>query len=343
MKNGQVRIFVVMTLLGCAAMGAAAPRGSVMLAHPASPNETEKRNGWERVRINETCEGCHIEIAAEWRESRHHLAFTNGPFQRSLARESPALKPFCQGCHAPESNSLVAPSNLVAEMGIGCVTCHAPQGPVLAAPGSASAPHALLRTEVFASDQACANCHNFLFPGKSGQAGLHMQRTADEHTPTAEGQTCVSCHLPTENGARPHKSHRFPGGYDETMLKSAVDVRIERQDETHIRVSLQPRNVTHAFPTGDLFRRLAVEVVPDNGVPDGGKTVYLARHFVRGNGMHEVSEDRVFQVEKAIEFDIQPGAVRVRVSYERVGFQRSNDEHDAEVESRVVLAEQRIP
>jgi hypothetical protein len=56
-----------------------------------------------------------------------------------------------------------------------------------------------------------------------------------------------------------------------------------------------------------------------------------------------VSDDRVFQVEKAIEFDIPPGAVRVRVSYERVGFQRSNDEHDAEVESRVVLAEQRIP
>lgn len=340
MKNVRVRLLLALTMLGAAAM--TAPHVRVMLAHPASPNDAEKPTGWERARVNQTCEGCHVEIAAEWRESRHRQAFTNGPFQRSLARESAPMRPFCQGCHAPEANPLVPPSNLVADMGVGCVTCHAPQGPVLAAPGTGNAPHALLRTPAFSTEQACANCHEFLFPGPAGRAGLHMQRTVDEHTHNAEGQTCTDCHLPLEKGPRPHKNHRFPGGYDESLLKSALDVQAKRLSDKRVRVSLVPKNITHAMPTGDLFRRVVVEVFPDESAPAHGKTVYLARHFIRGSRMREVSDDRVYKTPRDLEFDVPPGALRIRVRYERVGHLRGDDEEHAEIESSVLLSEVRL-
>jgi len=338
----KARTLLAITMLGAGAMGAAAPYARVILAHPASPNAAETRAGWERARINQTCEGCHVEIAAEWRESRHRVAFTNGPFQRSLARENTSMRPFCQGCHAPETNPLVPPSNLVADMGVGCVTCHAPQGPILATNGSAAAPHALLRTNALATDEACASCHEFLFPGPAGRAGLQMQRTVDEHTRHAEGQTCANCHMPLEKSPKPHKSHRFPGGYDEPLLKSALDVRAERLSSNRVRVTLTPQHVTHAVPTGDLFRRLAIEVFPEGKEPAQGKKIYLARHFVRTPKMREISDDRVLGTAREVEFDIPPGPVRIHVRYERVGHHRDDDEHHAEVESSVLLAEVRL-
>src|SRR5574343_638477 len=50
-------------------------------------------------RSNEPCEGCHAEIAAEWRGSEHHTAFTDPVFQRAYGVEP---LPFCRRCHAPE-------------------------------------------------------------------------------------------------------------------------------------------------------------------------------------------------------------------------------------------------
>jgi Cytochrome c554 and c-prime len=331
------RFFSALAICGVAAMGADAPRSSVILPHPASTNDKDKPVPWERARIHETCAGCHVEIAAEWKESRHHLAFTNEPFQRSLARESSAVHPFCQGCHAPEANPLVPPSPLVAEMGIGCVTCHAPRGPILAANGSSAAPHGLLRTAEFATDAACANCHQFLFPGQPGQAGLHMQKTMDEHAHNANGKTCADCHMPRTTGERPHKDHRFPGGYDASLWQNALDIHAERLSTTRIRVTLEPKDVTHAVPTGDLFRRIAVEVTPDESAAKNVQTKFLARHFDRRGAMHETSDDRVFVDSRALEFDVPPGAVHIRVRYERVANHRSPNEHEADVESSFLL------
>lgn len=338
----RTKSWLAMMLLCAMAMGAAAPEPTVMLGHSAWLGERDKPAGWERARINQTCERCHEDIAAEWRESRHQMAYTNEPFQHSLAREAADMRPFCQSCHAPEANPWAPPSNLVADVGVGCVTCHAPQGPVLAAEGTRAAPHALLRTAALSTDLACANCHEFLFPGASGRAGLLMQRTMDEHQRNAEGQTCAKCHMPDESGPRPHKSHRFPGGYKETMVKNALRIETERLSPTRIRVALTPHEVTHAVPTGDLFRRLAVEVLGDKALGNAGQTIYLARHFVRGTRMREISDDRVYSDTRPIEFDVPPGAVRIRVYYERVGHLRGDDESAAEIESRVLLKEVQV-
>lgn len=318
---------------------AADPR-PVLLAHPARPGAPPSSPAWERAQVNAACEACHEDIAAEWRASRHRAAFTNAPFQASLAREPPPVRPFCQGCHAPDANPLLPPPALAASMGVGCVTCHAPQGPVLAAPaapGDRTAPHAVLRTALLGADDACAGCHEFPFPGRSGQGGLAMQRTVTEHLATADGRTCQSCHMPLTAGPRPHRSHAFPGGHDPEMVRSALAIHAERTGPTRVRLALSPTGATHAVPTGDLFRRLAVEVTGDPGAPP--RLYYLARHFDRDGGrMRETRDDRVQELTRALDIDVSPGPVSLVVRYERVAHHRSPDERDAEVEGAVELA-----
>ena len=337
-----MRIYLGLLACGMAALGFHAPQSRVILPHPAKMNDSLQSQGWPRARVNETCAACHVEIASEWQQSRHHLAYENEAFQRSLARESRELQPFCQSCHAPEANPLLPPSKLVADMGIGCVTCHAPRGPILGANENANAPHDVLKSVEFASDAACANCHEFLFPGASGKRGLHMQRTMTEHSENAQDQRCTDCHMPKTNGNRPHKDHRFPGGYDTSLWQKALDIRAERLSATEIRVSLEPRDVTHAVPTGDLFRRIAIEVIPDKPEAKPPAPVYLARHFDRGSVMREVSDNRVLKASRTLTIDVPVGELTIRVQYERVANHRSPNERDANVESRLLLKEIRL-
>jgi hypothetical protein len=143
-------------------------------------------------------------------------------------------------------------------------------------------------------------------------------------------------------GNRPHKDHRFPGGYDSSLWQKALDVRTERLTATRIRVVLEPRDVTHAVPTGDLFRRLAVHVIPDNTETNPPIVIYLARHFDRAGGMREVSDNRIFNHANILTLDVPPGEIIIRVDYERVGNHRSPDEHDAEIENSVLVRELRL-
>lgn len=338
MKNVQVRNLFGAFLLVSASLGASAPPAPILLAHPASMNAQGNHGGFERVQVNRACEGCHVEIAAEWRESRHRMAYTNGPFQRSLKREVATLQPFCQSCHAPEANPFTKPSDPIADLGVGCVTCHAPLGPILAANMPGQSPHAVLRAKEFTTNAACAQCHQFAFPGPTGRAGLLMQRTLDEHASNHNEKTCLDCHMPVDTKGKSHKSHRFPGGYDESLVKSALEIRVSREKHGPIHVALTPKNITHAMPTGDLFRRLAIEAIPDDS-SQKPTTIYLARHFRRGREMQEAGDDRVFQDERLVDLNLPPGPATVRVRYERVGHHRSPDEHDADVESSVLLGE----
>src|SRR6185369_6639584 len=100
---------------------------------------------------NSACEGCHVEIAAEWRQSLHHASFSDADFQRALAQDP---DPFCSGCHAPESDGHTIPAR--ADLGVACITCHVSSADVLAVPGTAPAPHPLTRAPDFATDAACA-------------------------------------------------------------------------------------------------------------------------------------------------------------------------------------------
>lgn len=293
----------------------------------------------ETIEWNAGCEHCHESIAAEWRGSRHRAAYANESFQAAVAREPEGTRSFCVHCHAPESRARVE-VDAASELGVACVTCHVPLGPVLAAERDPArpAPHATLASVDFRSAEACRGCHEFSFP-KHRAADTLMQRTVSEHEESGRDVSCAACHMPTEGG---HRSHAFRGGYDEPFVRSSVVVSAEHGSGA-ARLTLETKGVTHAVPTGDLFRRLAVEVVPIAGgeVRLPALTRYLARHYeVRGGERREIGDDRLHLGPRYVSFALPPEAVGFewRVRYERVGFHVGEREDGAAVESAFEVA-----
>lgn len=323
-----------------------------LVALVAMPGPARAREAWA-VRENAACEGCHEEQAREWRASLHRRADVEPTYRRAFDLEP---LPFCRGCHAPEATPDEPEQPAVAALGVGCVTCHASGGTVLAAPWRGplvepAAPHSVTRDPRFAGPEACAGCHEFAFPGRSGrEVSELMQTTVTEHRGSAEASVpCAGCHMPRPEGAaRARKSHLFPASREPSVVKSAVRVTAERSGATGVRVVLTPLRGGHAFPTGDLFRR--VEVWADIEGPDhaslGARARYLARHFATKQGMpgkQLVGDDRVFREPVEVVLELGPAAagraISYRVAYQRVEHPSGVDERDATVDGEIVLAE----
>lgn len=256
------RVVLVLMLAGCS-------EGEASLAN----GQVEPRlDTW--IPAEHECEGCHDEIAADWASSRHHLAFTNADFQRAYAREP---KPFCRDCHAPGFVHAPPLAPAIAQArGVGCVDCHV-EGERLLTGGDPSqpseAPHALAREPEFGT-QACGRCHEFDFPRDSPRRGAMMQTTMREHRASRwADRSCASCHMPA--GA-----HAFASSRDDAALREALQVEAWREGDALV-VSLTPHEVGHAFPTGDLFRRLALRAawIDAQGESVASTTRYLDRGF----------------------------------------------------------------
>ena len=241
-----------------------------------------------REALEAGCRSCHADVAHEWQASEHAGAWSSAAFQAAFAREP---LPFCQACHAPEVPSRAEVPDWAAAIGVGCVTCHVEPGgdTVWATRPNPAAPHPVASSPAFAGPQACARCHEFEFPdARIRERPLLMQSTVREHAASAfADRSCADCHMPpvapepgvSANEAR--RSHAFVGAYSPEMLAKAVRVTTSRTPE-RIRVRLDPGEVGHAVPTGDLLRRLElrVEVVGE----DGGATLLGRRWFGRRFG-----------------------------------------------------------
>ena len=338
-------VLVVAAAVGLAVLGslafvaAAGSRGvATAMPGPAHSARGEARE-LRKLRLdrNEDCVACHPDIAAEWQASLHRQAYLDPMFQAAFEREGES--PFCQGCHAPEADPRRPVSDRQAEVGVGCVSCHVVgDGEVLATPANdghddSQVPHRLRREARFATADACAGCHEFNFPA-AGRAGhqLTMQRTVREHArSSARDRSCQHCHMPPSftPGGRVHRSHGFHVVGNLGLLRAAAHIEAERSaaaDGERVRVVLEPRAVGHAFPTGDLFRRLEVRVDAEGW----SATRYLSRHFDQlrlGSGATikvEVDDDRVGvdREPRVIEFTVPARfagtTLRWRVSWERV-------------------------
>lgn len=332
------------------------PRSAGALPRPAPAR------AFDPITENARCIGCHSDIAAEWRGSQHQTAFIDPAFQRAYALEPAA---FCRGCHAPESPAIEAPSDSAAALGAACITCHLAGQTILAAPkgGLRFPPHRVDRSAAFAADGACAGCHEFSFgDDERRERPLGMQRTISEHAASSYAETsCADCHMPFvgEGGAR-HRSHAFASTRDPESHRRAVSVRAERVDLTSVRITLTAKGVGHAYPTGDLFRRVVVraEVVGDDYRSLSRRTIYLRRQFALGRDIN----GRLVRVEAAdsrlsadgaqtLVFDLGPKAAGLPITYE-VALERvlhtTDDDPDAAAleggsEGRVVLASGAIP
>lgn len=318
--------------------------------------------------LNAECEHCHEDIAAEWRDSLHARAWTDPAFQRSYEREQ---KAFCRSCHAPESDPGVAQvDEAAAHVGVGCVSCHVPGertegASVLAGvTGRADrAPHGLMVSTDFSEAPACAGCHEFDFPDRPASGpGAHdmMQSTMSEHAVSRYADvSCGECHMPLVAGdaGRPHRSHRFGSSRDPRRLREAVVARAWRESGGLV-VRLEPGVVGHAFPTGDLFRRLVVE---GERLDAHGRTLHIDRRTLRrefevvrgpdGELRRIMTADlRVGASSEdggAVEVFLEPGApdadtsIRWRVIYEPAEFPPERGEHDSPW--RVTVADGRLP
>lgn len=258
-------------------------------AAPRMPGPVAAAPAPGRVVANAGCVECHALQAAEWKASQHRSAHDDPDFLRAVASERQS---FCRTCHAPEADPARVPDRSAGTIGVACVTCHLPHGsegdalggPILAAPGGpmrdTPPPHALLRVDAFADVDACGGCHEFSFPKAPDVA---MQATLTEHAQSPFAATpCAECHMPwTGEGALRHRDHTFAASRDPEMLRSAVEVQAERAPGGRVELRLSPGKIGHAFPTGDLFRRLWVDVEAVDA--DGDGVAYdaraLARHF----------------------------------------------------------------
>ncbi len=245
----------------------------------------------------------------------------------------------------------------MAALGVGCVTCHVTNGAVLAAPWTRPgapppAPHAVARDARFATDAACASCHEFGFPGTLGrQPDEKMQWTVTEHARSSAAATaCAGCHMPeTATGRR---GHGFAASRDPAFLASAVHVEARREGAGRVAIVLSPKAAGHAFPTGDLFRR--IEVLAQAEGPDhmvlASDVRYLGRHFElrsHGAGRRLVRDDRIQNEPVTVVLDVTEAAARwpiaYRVAYQRVDHPNGPDEEAAAVDGEVVLAEGHLP
>lgn len=366
MNRGASALALAVALAGAAAAcGEGGPPAAMpsaptaVVAQPFTPRMPFPGRGRldAAVTQNAACERCHADVAASWRASLHHRADVEPAYRRSFAIEP---LPFCRSCHAPEADPLEEESPAVAELGVGCVTCHVTDSDaVLAAPrelAKETAPHPVQRVAAFAGVGACANCHEFAFPGQQrrGPDSL-MQSTVSEHAASpAASRPCAACHMPRDASGR--RSHDFTASRSAEAVRRAASVRAERVDATRVRIALTPVDPGHAFPTGDLFRRL--ELTAELSGPDhmrlGGVTRYLTRHwgFRPSKAGRELKlDDRIAFEPSVIELDLGAELTEVartheivwRVAYQRVAHPNGIEETNAEIDGELEVASGLLP
>lgn len=344
--GGEVRLIPLVALLGACGAASHAPPEPLGLPRPGPLGRADA------AARNAECEACHPDVAEEWRRSLHRHAFTSPDFQRSLAGEP---QEFCRGCHAPEARRGRADPEAEA-LGVGCVTCHVPKGEVILAGDAGAvagaAAHPIVRDARFASADACAGCHEFAFPDRRPVPEF-MQTTIREHRQALQRErTCVDCHMPrAREGPR---SHAFTASRDDAWLRQAVRVEARRPapDRVELSLALQGDAAGHAFPTGDLLRRLAVEVRSRRRqLHPTTRTRYLARHWRLTQQHHgppvrsEIGDDRLAPdgIWQHLIFALDPAdealPVRWQVRYERVLSFVNEREEAAIVAGAVTLAE----
>jgi len=338
---------------------AEAPAAAIPLAMPG-PSPTG-RDAASASALNARCTGCHSEIAAEWRTSFHAQSQRDPAYQRAFAIEP---LPFCQGCHAPETAANRPVPEAAADLGVGCVTCHVVGDHLLASSaGTSEPPHAVTRSDAFANTAACATCHEFAFPELAPREKLSlMQATLHEHERSdARDVPCASCHMPlVGTGATKHRSHAFPGGHEPEFVRGALRVRAERRAADRVALVLQTERVGHAFPTGDLFRRLelSAEAVGSDYQAVGSTRRYLSRHWSEKQQLARVvrqvtRDDRATHTPLEVELELQLGPnerplaaslpLAWRVAYQRVEHPRSEAEEDSVLDGEIEIASGTLP
>jgi len=160
---------------------------------------------------------------------------------------------------------------------------------------------------------------------------------------------CAECHMASETGRR---DHRFVASRDPELLRAAISVTARRSGVDRVLLRLAPVGVGHAFPTGDLFRRIELRVEARDAEGEMvAKTIrHLERHFApRRYGGPEAGRPDPIELDDRLTgpTDVEivvPGAgqghmLGWRVTYQRVDQRDPYDPERSLLAGEVVLAE----
>lgn len=281
------------------------------------------------------CGDCHEEQHAAWAASRHRSAWTNDLFQAGFLAEP---RPFCVRCHAPlkRQQDEILPNlgayaaldprhrgpvppmqpEPTASEGVGCVVCHLRegrvQGPRAVDALESDSPHPVDAVPQMATSAFCRTCHEFPMPSwVDGQLFLSdapMQSTWSEWRAWADGQTapareCQGCHMPEGR-------HHFDGAHDRERLAQSIAVDTSEPGVLVLRLV----DVGHALPSGDLFRRVTVELETAAGwtvLWTGGRSFEVVHDGEGRPVKHEVADTRL-RPGVARRVELPPGATGTR-------------------------------
>ena len=227
------------------------------------------------------CARCHRGQHAEWTESRHAAAWTNGIFRREY-RAKPSR--WCVHCHAPLAPQVAevaagGPTPL-ADEGVGCASCHVRGGRIVAREQRPGSPHATLARADFGGPATCAGCHQFAYPvfDADGEvrrlSAFPMQDTvAQFHAGpmNAMADGCRGCHALSPYG------HRYPGAHDPAMLERALALELCRDGDTLV-MALENRGAGHHVPTGDVHRHINLRAWRSEA-PERLHEIFIGRRF----------------------------------------------------------------
>jgi hypothetical protein len=270
------------------------------------------------------CARCHPGEHAEWRASRHAVAWTNGIFRREY-RTKPSR--WCVHCHAPLAPQVAevaaGGATLLADEGVGCAACHLRGGRLVARARRPGSPHDTQARPDFGGPATCAGCHQFDYPifdadGEVRRLSAYpMQATVAQFHAGPLRDTpggCRGCHAQSPHG------HRYPGAHDPAMLERALAFDACRDGDA-LALSLENRGAGHHVPTGDVHRHVVLRAWR-SAAPERLHEIFLGRRFepVAGGGKRTVwdstlapRERRRFRVDPASLGD--QGPIRFELVY----------------------------
>jgi hypothetical protein len=274
-----------------------------------------------------SCVPCHADVVAEWRQSAHADAFVDPLFAASFKYER---RKWCVDCHAPLSERA---AGRLRDEGVGCAACHLRDGAIVAArPPTAAAQeaHPILVEPRLLRAELCAGCHQFNWPITTEplRYGPHpMQNTFAEWQHSGSAQTCIGCHM--------NDGHRMTGGHDLERVRNALDVSVERPSPSLVRVVLRSRNVGHALPTGDPFRRLVLQLCASPSCTPQLNEIFFGRRFDGNDHGRLIADTSVpAKGERRVELRAPGGAMfwRLVYRYAAIGTERDLDDDEREQE-----------
>lgn len=289
----------------CLLVGGAAPAVEWGFDDHLSPLDLGE-DGWIS---SEACRGCHPDVYADWRSSRHRASWDNPVFEAGYIVEP---QDFCVYCHAPLAeqsaevlrnrewyraqhprSTAAAPPRLPeprAAEGVNCVACHWRERMLQGPSAPENAAHPVAAAPELSDSSFCAGCHEFrMAAGHGGRVAFTpepMQQTYAEWRAWGGAERCQDCHMPDGR-------HLFRGAHDTAFLRAAVSVDVWRDGGT-VRFCVESVGVGHSMPTGDLFRRLSLQVDDGGGfeeVATFGRTFRLVADPVTGEVEKRLAQD----------------------------------------------------